>query len=528
MASIITKIKLINFKQFRNYIIEPKPHINVLIGDNESGKSSILEAIDIVAGGNVRRVENLGLDRLLNIQAVQEFHIGNRIYDNLPKMIIELYLQGVFDHTVNGKNNTDGITCDGIRLVCEPNFDFQNEITESLKNQKDYFPYDYYSIRFSTFADEGYSGYKKKLKSILIDSTNMNSEHATNDFIKRTYYQYTEDDIKERAIHKGKYRQLRDSYRTESLQGLNARIPSGKKYAFGLKVSSAMGLEDNLMIYEDEIGIDSKGMGKQVFIKTDFALERAGQNMDVILLEEPENHLSHVNLRKLIQCVADAQNGQLFITTHNSLISTRLELRNLLIMHKKAKQQPISLHNLNESTAKYFMKAPAAGIIEFAISNRVILVEGPSEYMLFEKFYMIVTNHKPEQDDVHIIDVRGLSFKRYLEIAQLLKNKVAVVTDNDGDAQTHCTEKYKDFVNDSNIKIFFESDNHKKTFEIVLYNDNRELFDWIFEGTTDIQDYMLKNKTESAFSLLDLDFEDENEQLIVPDYIRGAIEWIRE
>lgn len=105
---------------------------------------------------------------------------------------------------------------------------------------------------------------------------------------------------------------------------------------------------------------------------------------------------------------------------------------------------------------------------------------------------------------------------------------MAVVTDNDGDAQTHCTEKYKDFVNDSNIKIFFESDNHKKTFEIVLYNDNRELFDWIFEGTTDIQDYMLKNKTESAFSLLDLDFEDENEQLIVPDYIRGAIEWIRE
>lgn len=39
-----------------------------------------------------------------------------------------------------------------------------------------------------------------------------------------------------------------------------------------------MGLEENLMIYEDEIGIDSKGMGKQVFIKTDFALERSGQN----------------------------------------------------------------------------------------------------------------------------------------------------------------------------------------------------------------------------------------------------------
>ena len=526
MASIITKIKLKNFKRFRDYIVEPKPHVNILIGDNESGKSSILEAIDIVASGNVRRVETLGLDRLINIQAVQEFNAGERTYDNLPKMIVELYLQGIFDHNVNGKNNTDGVTGDGIRLVCEPNPDFQNEITESLENQKDYFPYDYYSIRFSTFADEGYTGYKKKLRSILIDSTNMSSEHATNDFIRRTYYQYTEDDIKERAVHKGRYRQLRDSFRAESLQSLNERIPSGKKYAFGLKVSSAVGLEENLMIYEDEIGIDSKGMGKQVFIKTDFALERSGQNMDVILIEEPENHLSHVNLRKLIQCVSDTQSGQLFITTHNSLISTRLELRNLLIMHKKAKQYPVSLHNLDESTAKYFMKAPAASIIEFAISDKVILVEGPSEYMLLEKFYLDITGHQPEQDDVHIIDIRGLSFKRYLEIARLLGSKVAVITDNDGDAQVHCVEKYQDFANSPNIKIFYETDIEKRTFEVVLYNDNKQLCDWTFKGTTDVQDYMLKNKTEAAFSLLDLDLP--KGEIVVPDYIRGAIKWIRE
>ena len=61
-----------------------------------------------------------------------------------------------------------------------------------------------------------------------------------------------------------------------------------------------MDLEGNLMIYEDEIGIDSKGTGRQIFVKTDFALERSGENVDVILIEEPENHLSHINLRKLI------------------------------------------------------------------------------------------------------------------------------------------------------------------------------------------------------------------------------------
>ncbi len=520
MPSIITKIKLINYKRFKNYTIEPKSHINILIGDNESGKSSVLDAIDIVASGNVRRVEALGLDRLINISSVQDFNNGERSYDNLPKMIIELYLKGNYDHTVNGKNNTDGITCDGIRLICEPNPDFQNEIAESLQDQKDYFPYDYYSIRFSTFADEGYTGYKKKLKSILIDSTNMNSDYATNDFIKRTYFQYTEDDVKERAIHKGKYRQMRDSFRSTSLHNLNARIPSGKNYAFGLKASSAMGLEENLMIYEDEISIDSKGTGKQVFIKTDFALERSGTNMDVVLIEEPENHLSHVNLRKLVQRVSNAQNGQLFITTHNSLISTRLELRNLLIMGKETKGSPVSLQNLGESTAKYFMKAPVASVVEFVTSDKVVLVEGPSEYMLFEKFYMAVTDCKSEQDGVHIIDIRGLSFKRYLEIASLTKSKVAVITDNDGDKQRNCIDKYADFAGNINIEIFSENDNEKRTFEVVLYNDNKILCDQLFGE--DALDYMLKNKTEAAFSLLDQD-----KNIVVPDYIKGAIEWIR-
>ena len=58
----ITKIKLHNFKKFKDLILDVNPDINILIGDNESGKSSILQAIDLVARGSRRRVENIGLD----------------------------------------------------------------------------------------------------------------------------------------------------------------------------------------------------------------------------------------------------------------------------------------------------------------------------------------------------------------------------------------------------------------------------------------------------------------------------------
>lgn len=377
------------------------------------------------------------------------------------------------------------------------------------------------SIRFSTFADQVYTGYKRKLRCAMVNSDNMDSEYATNDFIKRTYYQYTGDDAKERAIFRSKYRQMRKVFCADSLKPLNDRIPQEKHYTFGLKNSPASALENNLMIYEDEISIDNKGTGRQIFIKTDFALEHAGSNVDVILLEEPETHLSHVNLKKLIQKIAKTQAGQIFIATHNSLISTRLELNNVIILHCDGEKRPVTLKSLNLETAAYFKKTPPASITEFVLSRKTILVEGPAEYILFEKFYETVTGHVPENDDVQILDVRGLSFKRYLDIACLTKGKVAVVTDNDGNVQKNCIEKYIGYSDMDNVKICYEPDERKRTFEIVLYCENKGLCDKLFSG--DAQQYMLNNKTDAAYRLLC-----QNDDISVPSYIKEAFEWISE
>lgn len=349
----------------------------------------------------------------------------------------------------------------------------------------------------------------------------MNHNYATNDFVHRMYNQYTENDIKERAYHKNEYRIMRTNFQKETLNDLNNRISTDNSYKFGLKNGSFVDLESELMIFENDVSLDSKGTGRQVFIKTDFALEKSGENCDVILIEEPENHLSHVNLRKLIQKVDNTINGQLFITTHNSLISTRLELNNVLIMHVEEEDKPIGLKDLDDETAKYFLKAPPASMVEFALSYKSILVEGPSEYMLFEKFYFLVTGHFPEDDNVHIIDVRGLSFKRYLNIAKLTKCKVAVLTDNDKDFMKNCIEKYAEYESENNMKIFFDKDNKKRTFEVILYNDNKDLCVRLFGN--DAESYMLNNKTETAFKLLSVESD-----LNVPSYIREAIEWIKD
>ena len=195
-------------------------------------------------------------------------------------------------------------------------------------------------------------------------------------------------------------------------------------------------------------------------------------------------------------------------------------MRNVLIMHSEEDSNPIMLNDLSDNTAKYFIKSPPASIVEFALAKKSILVEGPSEFMLMDVFYKSVTGNKPENDDVHIVKVRGLSFKRYLEIAQQTNCKVAVITDNDKDIKKNCEQKYAEYNESPNIRIFYEEDADNYTFEVAVYKSNALLMDKLFNN--EALDYMLNNKTEAAFTLLD-----QSDPIVVPDYILRAIEWIR-
>ncbi len=139
----INKIKLHNFKRFQEFTVEFNPKINLLIGDNEAGKSSILSAINIVLSGSRNKIESLGLDSFFNLNTIQSFLSSNKSYENLPVLYIELYLNEQSNPDLNGKANSDNIICDGLRLICEPNDDLSKEIKEILEQDEANFPFEY-------------------------------------------------------------------------------------------------------------------------------------------------------------------------------------------------------------------------------------------------------------------------------------------------------------------------------------------------------------------------------------------------
>ena len=92
----ITKIKLKNFKRFRAFCVPLYGDLNVIVGENESGKSTILSAINYVLGGNKNKIETIGFDKLINTQAVaracQRANIQDlRFYDLRHEAISRLF-----------------------------------------------------------------------------------------------------------------------------------------------------------------------------------------------------------------------------------------------------------------------------------------------------------------------------------------------------------------------------------------------------------------------------------------------------
>ena len=190
----IEKIKLHNFKRFKDLVFDVNPDINIFIGDNESGKSTILQAIDIVARGSRTRIENIGLDKLFNIETIREYMNGDRDLNKMPEMYVELYFPNQPDPSLEGMNNSTRNLCSGIRLCCVPNDEYSEQIAQLLQNPNASFPLEFYKIVFETFAGESFNAYTKKLSCIFVDNSTIGSPRAMRDYVNDIYHAQLTDE----------------------------------------------------------------------------------------------------------------------------------------------------------------------------------------------------------------------------------------------------------------------------------------------------------------------------------------------
>ena len=139
----------------------------------------------------------------------------------------------------------------------------------------------------------------------------------------------------------------------------------------------------------------------------------------------------------------------------------------------------------------------------------------------------------PIENGIDVISV-GLSFLRFLEIAEKINKTVAVVTDNDGDVDA-VKKKYANYLDankKANIGIHYddtvdpdgslEKFNYNTLEPKMLKANGRDalnnIFGKDFKTDDELLKYMHDNKTECALAIFDT-----KEQVKYPQYILDSI-----
>lgn len=541
---IITKVHIKNFKIFKgSFKLELNKGLNILVGDNEAGKSTIIEAIHLVLSGlhNGRYLRNELSQYLFNNEVVADYLESleeGKTPKPLPEILIEIYLDNVAEFEGNG--NSERRTASGFSLKIEFDENYQKEYEELIKLEKiRTLPIEYYTVYWESFArNDRITPRRIPIKSALIDSSSNKYQNGSDIYISHIVKEFLESN--EIVEVSQAHRKMKETFMDDAaIKKINEKIKvaskiSDKKVELSVELSSKNAWESSLMTYIDKVPFHYIGKGEQCLIKTKLALgHKKAKEANLILIEEPENHLSYSKLNQLISDIKnDSGEKQVLISTHSSFVANKLGLEHLILLNNRA---TIKLSEVSPDTYRFFEKLAGYDTLRLILCKKAILVEGDSDELVVQKAFMNNNEGKlPIEKGVDIISV-GTSFLRFLEIAEKIGTEVAVVTDNDGDVEA-LNKKYENYLGDNakpNIKICFDTEiDNRTTIPDFNYNtlepyllkaNNREILNRVFGKTYQNDDDLLKhmraNKTECALKVFET-----TEELQFPQYILDAID----
>lgn len=539
----ISKVLIRNFKCFEeDFVLELDKGLNVLVGDNESGKSTILEAINLVLSGvfHGRFLHNDLSEHIFNRSAVEAYTKDPKI--GPPEVLIELYLggDGVDEYKGDG-NSLKEKDAAGLKFSVRLDEDWKSDYAEFVKAGVSGIPIELYEICVESFARKPLKTRFIPLSAAFIDSSSARNQNGSDAYVSRIIRDFLED--KERVALAKVHREMADSFRNNKQVGeVNKKINEANNLLEGREISLAVDLatrsawETNLITCIDRIPFHFMGKGDQSVAKIAIALaHKKAQSANVLLVEEPENHLSHSRLNQVINMMSSATGEkQIIMTTHSSFVANKANLSNLIMLHNK---KTTRLRDLDPNTSKFFEKLAGYDTLRLVLCGKAILVEGDSDELVVQKAYKIKHGKLPIECATDVISV-GTSFLRFLEIADKLHKRVTVVTDNDGEIEA-IKKKYSEYLDtktkpharicfdaiiDPRMQLSTGESFNFNTLEPRMLAANgcaamKEILGTEFDDEEKLLKHMHANKTDCALKIFN-----SNKEVKFPAYVTEAIE----
>lgn len=299
---MINKVKIKNFRGIKNVILNNLNKINVIVGDNGSGKSSLLDALFISINPNNPELP-LRTNVFRGMSVVDDDFWKSFFYDFKSDKNIEIVL------------NNSGTTDRKIRI--KPNISFEKQVTGKDKSLQD--------IELETTGKidlqkilglrvEFKVGKKNHNSEIVQTSSGveLRADHAYNENLSGHYLNNLTYG-KKKYIASAFEEVVKNKRKNELLDFISSFEENIKDIDF---VNNRLMIDDKRFSRAVDASIYGDGLLRSIHIVVNVL---AGNN-GLVLLDEMENglHWSKQELVwKAIQKIAKEQDQQIFVTTHS-------------------------------------------------------------------------------------------------------------------------------------------------------------------------------------------------------------------
>ena len=387
---MIKSIEFINFRNLKGkYTFDNV--LNVIIGKNNSGKTNLLDGIRFA----------------FSVITNDYFRINKSDFfssDDSQNIIIKVELSGdsipSLDFYDTDQQGNKQKRCGFIVTVKK---------TQSGKYVKDVTMLNGSNIDFDTLRED------EKVPNVFFIPLLRVDEIYTNGFVTG---------ISKFIESEGKYRELKEDSKKNIKEVVKDKVEVFQSFCrkfnqnLDIELTEPKISDEKVFIVEDGQKEHNYKIGAGYRSIANIILNTLNSNYNIILIDELENHLHPSLIRTLVRELKSMKNTQIISTSHSAVVINELCVEEIIdIDYKKISLPKDTLNKLNT-----FMHP---GRSEIMLADNVVLVEGYTEELLIRNYLRSVNYNW------NVVNVAGVMFEPYIELAVFLHKKVVVISDND-------------------------------------------------------------------------------------------------